>query len=118
MYMRWKEKIKSTEVILRLPDNSGSIYINNVDKGDYGSFPPDNRRAAYSTIIDNVLYIVYKYGPEVLTVDIDASADNKDVLSSKDTSDINNETVVGIKAKDGYYYVVTEESEVIRTQFN
>ena len=38
--------------------------------------------------------------------------------NSRDTSDINNETVVGIKANGGYYYVVTEESEVIRTQFN
>ena len=96
-----------------LVDNSGSLYVDGNEKGDYGSFPMDNRRVAYSTIIDDNLYIGYKYGPEIITVNM---TDGK--TNSRDTSDINNETVVGIKANGGYYYVVTEESEVIRTQFN
>lgn len=96
-----------------LVDNSGSLYVDGSEQGDYGSFPMDNRRVAYSTIIDDNLYIGYKYGPEIITVNM---TDGK--TNSRDTSDINNETVVGIKANGGYYYVVTEESEVIRTQFN
>lgn len=96
-----------------LVDNSGSLYVDGKEQGDYGSFPMDNRRVAYSTIIDDYLYIGYKYGPEIITVNM---TDGK--TNSRDTSDINNETVVGIKANGGYYYVVTEESEVIRTQFN
>lgn len=96
-----------------LVDNSGSLYVDGKEQGDYGSFPMDNRRVAYSTIIDDNLYIGYKYGPEIITVNM---TDGK--TNSRDTSDINNETVVGIKANGGYYYVVTEESEVIRTQFN
>lgn len=96
-----------------LVDNSGSLYVDGKEQCDYGSFPMDNRRVAYSTIIDDYLYIGYKYGPEIITVNMtDGNTD------SLDTSDINNETVVGIKANGGYYYVVTEESEVIRTQFN
>lgn len=104
-----------------LVDNSGNVYVrdssstnwNGSDKGDYGSFPLDNRRVAYSTIIDDELFIGFKYGPEIVTVNM---TDGK--TNSRDTSDINNETVVGIKANGDYYYVVTEESEVIRTQFN
>ena len=96
-----------------LVDNSGSLYVDGNEKGDYGSFPMDNRRVAYSTIIDGYLYIGYKYGPEIITVNM-----TDGITNSRDTSDINNETVVGIKANGGYYYVVTEESEVIRTQFN
>ncbi len=96
-----------------LVDNSGSLYVDGNEKGDYGSFPIDNRRVAYSTIIDDNLYIGYKYGPEIITVNM-----TDGITNSRDTSDINNETVVGIKANGGYYYVVTEESEVIRTQFN
>lgn len=96
-----------------LVDNSGSLYVDGKEQGDYGSFPMDNRRVAYSTIIDDYLYIGYKYGPEIITVNMTDGNTN-----SRDTSDINNETVVGIKANGGYYYVVTEESEVIRTQFN
>ena len=96
-----------------LVDNSGSLYVDGKEQGDYGSFPMDNRRVAYSTIIDDYLYIGYKYGPEIITVNM---TDGK--TNSRDTSDINNETVVGIKQNGNYFYVVTEESEVIRTQFN
>lgn len=96
-----------------LVDNSGSLYVDGNEKGDYGSFPMDNRRVAYSTIIDDYLYIGYKYGPEIITVNM---TDGK--TNPRDTSDINNETVVGIKQNDNYFYVITEESEVIRTQFN
>lgn len=96
-----------------LVDNSGSLYVDGSEQGDYGSFPMDNRRVAYSTIIEDYLYIGYKYGPEIITVNIKDGKTN-----SRDTSDINNETVVGIKQNGNYFYVITEESEVIRTQFN
>lgn len=96
-----------------LVDNSGSLYVDGSEQGDYGSFPMDNRRVAYSTLIDDNLYIGYKYGPEIITVNIKDGKTN-----SRDTSDINNETVVGIKQNGNYFYVITEESEVIRTQFN
>ncbi len=94
-----------------LVDNSGYLWIDGERKTDYGSFPLDNRRVAYSTIINGNLYIVYKYGPEVLRIDSSGSVED---LS---TSDINDETVVGIKYYGGTYYVITEESEVIATRF-
>lgn len=103
-----------------LVDNSGNVYVrdssstnwNGADKGDYGSFPLDNRRVAYSTIIDDELFIGFKYGPEIITVNMTTGK-----IQQRDTSDINDETIVGIKHHDGYYYVVTEESEVIKTGF-
>ena len=103
-----------------LVDNSGNVYVrdssstnwNGADKGDYGSFPLDNRRVAYSTIIDDELFIGFKYGPEIVTVNMTTGK-----IQQRDTSDINDETIVGIKHHDGYYYVVTEESEVIKTGF-
>ena len=92
-----------------LVDNSGSIFVNGQDKGDYGSFPNDNRRVAYSTFIDGSLFLGYKYGPEVISINGDGST------TVHDTSDINNETIVGIKYFNGSYFVVTEESGVIKT---
>lgn len=103
-----------------LVDNSGNVYVrdssstnwNGSDKGDYGSFPLDNRRVAYSTIIDDELFIGFKYGPEIVTVNMTTGK-----IQQRDTSDINDETVVGIKYYKNAYYVVTEESEVIKTSF-
>ena len=92
-----------------LVDNSGTIYIDGKSIGDYGSFPLDNRRVAYSTVIDNELYIGYKYGPEIISIKQDGT------YKQLDSSDINNETVVGIKKYNNTYYVITEESEIIRT---
>ncbi len=102
-----------------LVDNSGNIFTKDSSSpdsswnnhGDFGSFPLDNRRVAYSTVINEELFIGFKYGPEVITINNDGTT------NTKDTSDINDETIVGIKHHDGYYYVVTEESEVIRTSF-
>ena len=92
-----------------LVDTSGTIYIDGKSIGDYGSFPLDNRRVAYSTVIDNELYIGYKYGPEIISIKQDGT------YKQLDSSDINNETVVGIKKYNNTYYVITEESEIIRT---
>ena len=102
-----------------LVDNSGNIFTKDSsdpgsswnNRGDFGSFPLDNRRVAYSTVINEELFIGFKYGPEVITINNDGTT------NTKDTSDINDETIVGIKHHNGYYYVVTEESEVIRTSF-
>lgn len=93
-----------------LVDGVGRVYVDGQEKPDYGTFPLDNRRVAYSTVIDSKLFVCYKYGPEVLTF-----ADSESEIDQLDTSDINNETVVGIKKYNNTYYVITEESEIIRT---
>lgn len=93
-----------------LVDNSGDVFVNDEHPGDYGSFPRDNRRVAYGTIVNNNLLIGFKYGPEIVTVDV-----NSGKTDYMDTSDINNETIVGIKYFNGSYFVVTEESGVIKT---
>lgn len=95
-----------------LVDTNGTIYIDGKSIGDYGTFPLDNRRVAYSTVIDSKLFVCYKYGPEVLTF---ADSESEIKIDQLDTSDINNETVVGIKKYNNTYYVITEESEIIRT---
>ena len=86
------------------------MFVNDEHPGDYGSFPRDNRRVAYGTIVNNNLLIGFKYGPEIVTVDV-----NSGKTDYMDTSDINNETIVGIKYFNGSYFVVTEESGVIKT---
>lgn len=96
-----------------LVDGVGRVYVDGQEKTDYGTFPLDNRRVAYSTVIDSKLFVCYKYGPEVLT--FADSAEGKIEINQLDTSDINNETVVGIKKYNNIYYVITEESEIIRT---
>ena len=93
-----------------LVDNSGNIFVRDENKGDFGSFPNDNRRVAYSTIIDNNLFIGFKYGPEVISINSEGKT------TTHDTSDINNETRVGIKHYGNSYFVVTEESGVIETR--
>lgn len=92
-----------------LVDGVGRVYVDGQEKADYGTFPLDNRRVAYSTVIDNELYIGYKYGPEIISIKQDGT------YKQLDSSDINNETVVGIKKYNNTYYVITEESEIIRT---
>ena len=95
-----------------LVDGVGRVYVDGQEKPDYGTFPLDNRRVAYSTVIDSKLFVCYKYGPEVLTF---ADSESEIKIDQLDTSDINNETVVGIKKYNNTYYVITEESEIIRT---
>ena len=95
-----------------LVDGVGRVYVDSQEKPDYGTFPLDNRRVAYSTVIDSKLFVCYKYGPEVLTF---ADSESEIKIDQLDTSDINNETVVGIKKYNNTYYVITEESEIIRT---
>ena len=95
-----------------LVDGVGRVYVDGQEKPDYGTFPLDNRRVAYSTGIDSKLFVCYKYGPEVLTF---ADSESEIKIDQLDTSDINNETVVGIKKYNNTYYVITEESEIIRT---
>lgn len=99
-----------------LVDNSGNIYTrtgnaNLTNKGDYGSFPMDNRRVAYATYVNNNLYVAYKYGPEVLIVN------NEGNITVGSTSDVNDEDIVGFKYYKEGFYVITEEAGVIRTNF-
>lgn len=99
-----------------LVDNSGNIYTrtgnaNLTNKGDYGSFPMDNRRVVYASYVNNNLYVVYKYGPEVLIVN------NEGNITVGSTSDVNDEDIVGFKYYKEGFYVITEEAGVIRTNF-
>ncbi len=108
-----------------MADNSGNVFTRTsgdnkdaewTDQGDFGSFPLDNRRAALSTEINGSLYIGYKYGPEIL--EVSTNDENKLSLRATDVSAVNDEDILGIKYYNDNYYVITEQSEVIRCALN